>query len=63
MVHNIRQKCKEKGITLAELERQVGVAPKGIYRWDTQDPAVHKVLKVARILDTTVEELCREGQV
>lgn len=61
MVHNIKQKCKEMGISLAELERQIGVAPKGIYRWDNQDPAVHKVLKAARILGTTVEELCQEG--
>ena len=57
MVHNIKRKCKEKGIRLSDLEKQIGIAPKGIYRWDKQDPSVTKVYKAAKLLGTTVEEL------
>lgn len=57
MLHKIRELSKVKGITLAELERQVGISNKGIFRWDEQEPSVYKVYKVAKILDTTVEEL------
>ena len=59
MLHKIKELCKEQGITLAELERRVGIASKSIFRWDERIPAVDKVIRVARILDTTVEELCK----
>ena len=57
MLHNIKEKAREKGITLTDLEKQAGISSKGIYKWDRQDPSVSKVLKVAKILGTTVEEL------
>ena len=57
MLHNIKEKAKERGITLTDLEKQAGISPKGIYKWDRQDPSVYKVYTVAKILDTTVEEL------
>ena len=58
MVHNIKQMCKEKHLTLAEVERRADVS--FINRWDRNEPSVYKVLRVARVLDTTVEELCAE---
>lgn len=59
MVHNIKAICKEKHLTVAELERQANVT--FIRRWDKSEPSVYKVLRVAKVLGTTVEELCQEG--
>lgn len=61
MLHKIREIAKEKHIKIADLEKIAGVSPKGIYRWDIQEPSVRKVYRVAKALGTTVEELL-EGE-
>lgn len=55
MVHKIRELCKEKQISIAELERRAGVQL--IRRWDEKEPSVYRVYRVAKILGTTVETL------
>lgn len=62
MLHKIREMCQSRGITIAELERQAGLAPKTMYNWDYTTPGVDKVLKVARVLGVTVEELLADEQ-
>lgn len=57
MVHKIKELCKKKNITLADLERQAGVSPKSVFSWDRSEPSVYKVYRVAKILGTTVENL------
>ena len=61
LVRNIKQVCKERNMTLAEVERAAGVSKRSIYRWDEKIPAYTKVLAVANVLQVPVEELCREG--
>lgn len=58
MVHNIKALCKEKHLSVAELERQANVT--FIRRWDKSEPSVYKVLRVAKVLGTTVEDLLTE---
>lgn len=60
MLKNILDKCQEKKITIAELERQAGLKQRTIYKWDESKPSVEKVLAVANVLDVTVEELAKE---
>lgn len=55
MVHKIKELCKEKQISIAELERRAGVQL--IRRWDEKEPSVYRVYRVAKILGTTVETL------
>ena len=62
MLTKILEKCKERGITLAELERQAGLANRTIYKWNESVPSVDKVLAVANVLGVTVDELVREGE-
>lgn len=63
MLTKILDKCREKGITLAELERQAGLANRTIYKWDDSEPSVLKVLAVASVLGVSVEELTeKEGE-
>ena len=57
MLHNIKEKCKERHLTVAELERKAGITQRTIRRWDEQEPSVYKVFRVAKVLDTTVEKL------
>lgn len=60
MLKNILEKCQEKKITIAELERQAGLKQRTIYKWDESKPSVDKVLAVANVLGVTVEELSKE---
>lgn len=60
MLKNILDKCQEKKITIAELERQAGLKQRTIYKWDESKPSVEKVLAVANVLGVTVEELAKE---
>ena len=60
LLHNIRERCKEKGITLRQLAISAGLEETGIYKWGDNKPSVDKVAKVAAILETTVDELLKE---
>ena len=60
MLGKIMSKCKERGITLAELERKAGLTNRTIYRWDENKPSIDKVLSVANALEVTVDELLKE---
>lgn len=62
MLAKILDKCREQGITLAELERKAGLANRTIYKWNESVPSVDKVLAVANVLGVTVDELVREGE-
>lgn len=63
VLRNIQNKCQEKGMTIAELERKAGLKQRTIYKWDESVPSIEKVLAVANALETTVEELAKkEGE-
>lgn len=57
MVHKIKEIAKSRHLSIAEVERLSNVTERTIRRWDTQDPSVHKVYRVAKVLGTTIEEL------
>ena len=59
MVHKIKELCKERNISVAEVERKAGLLGRSIKRWDENEPSVYKVYRVAKILGTTVEEILR----
>ena len=60
MLHNIRIRAKEKGWTVAEVERRAGLTTNSIYKWDENEPGVYKVANVAKVLGTTVDKLIKE---
>ena len=49
--------CKEKKVSLAELERTVGLSPNSVYRWDKNRPSVDKAKLVSDFFGVTVDEL------
>ena len=57
MYSKIKSIAQDKGILVKQLEKDAGLAPNTIYRWDKNIPAADKLYRVARLLDVTVEEL------
>lgn len=57
LLTNIMNLCKERGISMAELERQCGLAQRTIYKWDKNIPSVDKVKRVADYLGVCVDDL------
>lgn len=57
MVQRIKALCKEKGITVAELERRCSIGNGIIARWKTSKPSYERLSVVAKELDTTVKYL------
>jgi len=55
----VERLCRAKGMSLAALEREAGIGSGQIKKWDSLEyaPRADKVLAVARVLGTTVEEL------
>ena len=60
MVKKISALCKERGISLAELERKCKLKPRTIYRWDKNIPSADKVKQVADFFDLSMNELMNE---
>lgn len=54
---NITKLCKEKGISIAKLERETGISNGTISRWGVSSPTVENVRKVADFFDVTVDAL------
>lgn len=57
MVDRIKELCKQKGITIAELERKCEIGNGIIARWKKSKPSFERVAKVANFLGVTPEYL------
>lgn len=57
---NISRLCKERGISIARLERDCGLGNATIRGWAESSPRVENLQAVARVLGCTVDELLRE---
>ena len=61
LLKNISRLCKEKGVTIARLERETGISNGTISRWGTSSPTVENVRKVAEYFGTSVDALISES--
>ncbi len=58
MIHdNIKAICKEKKIPVSRLESELGFPAGSIRKWNTNEPGVGKVKKVADYLKVSIERL------
>lgn len=57
MLENIQNLCKERGIPISRLEKELGFSNGSIYKWDKTSPSVDKVIKVASFFNVTIEEI------
>lgn len=59
----VKEACKEKRISIAQLEQDLGFARGSIYKWDKHNPSIEKMKMVAEKLEKTIEDLLEdEGQ-
>lgn len=49
--------CKERGMTVRELERKAGLKERTIQHWDESEPSGTKLYYVAKVLNVSVEDL------
>ena len=57
IVDNIKAVCADRGITVTELERRIGISDNGIYKWKTNSPSIDKVRRVSEVLNVPIERL------
>lgn len=62
LVERIKMECNQRGMSIPDMEVQIGLTPKGIYRWDLSSPSVNKVKAVADFLGVSIDSLVeRDG--
>lgn len=59
---NVVRLCRETGISVAKLEREVGVGNATIRGWEKSSPTVDRLKLVADFFDVTVDELLRDPE-
>ena len=58
----IRDLCRERGISVADLEKKADLGKNTIYCWNDSEPGVDKVKRVAAVLGITMDELLKEEE-
>lgn len=59
LYERITDLCKEKGISVASLEREVGMSRGSLCKIDTHKPNVEKMEKIADCLGTTIDYILK----
>lgn len=57
ILQRVKSASKVKQISIAELERKMGVGSNSIYKWKTQQPKLDKIKKVSEILEVSTDYL------
>lgn len=58
----IKARCEEKGITIAQLEREAHISNGVVRRWGTLNPRLDNLKAVADYFGVTVDELLKEEE-
>lgn len=58
---NVKQACREKGVSVSALEKAVGFSNGCISKWNESEPGIRKVQKVADYLGVAIEDLLEQG--
>lgn len=56
---NVRARCQERGISIAKLEKECGLANATVRGWDHSSPKVETAKKVADYLGCTIDDLLK----
>lgn len=57
ILKNIQALCREKGISISQLERETGLGNGTVCRWRKGDPTVTRLKLVADYFGVTLEQL------
>lgn len=58
MKEKIQELCRERDISVRQLERMAGLKERTIQHWDDSDPSGNKLSNIALALKIPIEELC-----
>ena len=56
---NIQSLCRQKGISISRLEREIGLGNGTVCRWKQSDPTVTRLKPVADYFGVALESLMR----
>lgn len=59
---NISNLCRDRGISISRLEKEMGFGNATIRGWATSSPTVEKLKAVADYFHVTVDELIRDEE-
>lgn len=57
LVERIKTAANQKGISIPEIAKEIGISEKSIYRWDQSEPSFSKVIAVANLLQVSLSWL------
>ena len=57
----VKAACKERGITVNSLEEALGFPRSSIYKWNSHNPSVDKLMAVAKKLQKPIEYFLGKG--
>lgn len=60
ILDNVKKVCREKDITLSQLEADVGLARSNIFKWSVNDPGSTKLKAVAEYLGVSADRLLQD---
>lgn len=59
---NVKRRADEKGISISALEKEAGLQNGTIGKWRVSSPTVRSLQAVARVLETTMDELLKDDE-
>lgn len=63
LFENVKRLCRERGVTIGEVERACGFGKKSLYAWIGGTPeAIDRVKRIADYFGVTVDELLADDQ-
>jgi predicted transcriptional regulator len=60
LLEKIKKLCKERGISINDLEKACGIGRNTIYKWGESSPTVDNLKAVAEFFGRTVDDLLKE---
>lgn len=57
LYENIKRECSIKGISINQVEKELGFARSSFSKWEKHSPSVASIKKVADYLGVTIDEL------
>lgn len=60
LYENIKKVCMAKGISINQIEKELGFARSSLSKWEKHSPSVRSLKKVSDYLGVTIDELLAE---
>lgn len=60
IVNQIQNLCKQRNMTLAQLEKALNFGNGTIRRWDDSPPSIRKVIEVAKYFNVEIDSLINQ---